>query len=71
MNVPRLSSISSVEIFGIWNSGRVVIDFLSVAGVCGLVRDYFEYSSTMSCSCTGVSISSRSGRRSTFAVRAS
>src|SRR3954468_21612618 len=29
---------------------------------------YFEYSSTMSCSCTGAAISRRSGLRSTFAV---
>ena len=29
---------------------------------------YFEYSSTMSCSCTGAAISARSGLRSTFAV---
>ena len=31
-------------------------------------RCYFEYSSTMSCSCTGAAISRRSGLRSTFAV---
>jgi hypothetical protein len=29
---------------------------------------YLEYSSTMSCSCTGAAISARSGLRSTFAV---
>ncbi len=29
---------------------------------------YFEYSSTMSCSCTGAATSRRSGLRSTFAV---
>ena len=34
-------------------------------------RVYFEYSSTMSCSCTGAAISARSGLRSTFAVSAS
>src|SRR4051812_39649233 len=34
-------------------------------------RSYLEYSSTMSCSCTGVVISRRSGLRSTFAVRPS
>src|SRR3954471_15944525 len=34
----------------------------------GKRRDYFEYSSTMSCSCTGAAISRRSGLRSTFAV---
>ena len=32
---------------------------------------YFEYSSTMSCSCTGAAISRRSGLRSTLAVSAS
>src|ERR1019366_941022 len=30
--------------------------------------DYFEYSSTMSCSCTGAATSRRSGLRSTLAV---
>ena len=31
-------------------------------------RFYFEYSSTMSCSCTGAATSRRSGLRSTLAV---
>ena len=35
------------------------------------LRVYFEYSSTMSCSCTGAVISRRSGLRSTLAVSAS
>ena len=34
-------------------------------------KAYLEYSSTMSCSCTGAAISARSGLRSTFAVSAS
>jgi hypothetical protein len=33
-----------------------------------VARPYFEYSSTMSCSCTGAATSRRSGLRSTFAV---
>jgi hypothetical protein len=33
-----------------------------------LVKAYLEYSSTMSCSCTGAAISARSGLRSTYAV---
>src|SRR6185503_18369430 len=37
----------------------------------GVFVCYFEYSSTMSCSCTGVVISRRSGLRSTLAVSAS
>ena len=34
----------------------------------GVRKAYFEYSSTISCSCTGAAISARSGLRSTFAV---
>ena len=66
---------------GIWKSSIRVLTV--VGGWCGAPRRsagerrrdeaaseaaYFEYSSTMSCSCTGAAISARSGLRSTFAV---
>src|SRR5680860_1518093 len=37
-------------------------------GVSEIGADYLEYSSTISCSCTGAEISARSGRRRTLAV---
>ena len=75
MKEPRFSSTESLVMRGIWKS--------STSGSCLLffhwraqarrqgrreTGNYLEYSSTMSCSCTGVVISRRSGLRSTLAV---
>ena len=66
MNVPRLSSISSEEICRVLEIGQGGHGRFLPSRVFG--SPYFEYSSTMSCSETGESISSRSGSRSTLAV---
>ena len=81
VNEPRFSSTFSEVIRGIWKSSIGVLRVVSCCGApVGAPRAapdgagqgrYFEYSSTMSCSCTGAAISFRSGWRSTFAVRPS
>ena len=74
-----MSSTDSAVIRGIWKSSIRVLTSSGVerpgggdsggAWAPGMGKtDYFEYSSTMSCSCTGAAISRRSGLRSTFAV---
>ena len=58
VKVPRRSSTFSEVIRGTWKS--VVMSSLRL-GCFGIGPDYLEYSSTMSCSCTGAEISARSG----------
>ena len=69
VKVPLLSSTSSAVIFGIWKSGRVVIASIAYRRALLLGAVYFEYSSTMSCSCDRRRDLARApGSRSTLAV---